>query len=199
MFSIPVSPVPQSSTIQTSEEYSEAPPPSYSEIVQTNLMNYLADEYTDIEQFINAKVKPFGGRIRKISAPDSYGRYKFEINGSYRYCENVRRHHKKNQIYFIVDPIKKTYIQKCHDPACYGFQSPIKYIVTEQSTSLNSQENNSVSKCSRCLQAFMLNNRNECDRCGEEFCNKCVRDCELCHDAVHCERCFELCFDCHDS
>ena len=66
----------------------------------------------------------FGGRIRKIKPPrDARGLYRLEIGGDYRYCENVKRQHKKNQVYFLVDPINKVYYQRCYDPDCKGFQS----------------------------------------------------------------------------
>ncbi|CAF4086043.1 unnamed protein product, partial [Rotaria sordida] len=42
--------------------------------------------------------------------------------GDYKYCENIKRHHKQNNIYFIVDMRKGTYRQKCHDPDCKTFQ-----------------------------------------------------------------------------
>jgi hypothetical protein len=188
----------QSSILSTPEENSDLPP-SYSEAVKSVSIDLLPVQYADIKEFINAKIESSGGRIRKIRPPDAQGRYKFEIIGSYRYCENVKRHHKKNQIYFIVDPIKQTYFQKCYDPECYGFQSAIKSIANERWTFINTQENNSIGKCSRCQETFSYRNRQECELCGEIFCYNCVRLCELCHDAIHCERCFTSCFDCHDS
>jgi hypothetical protein len=47
-------------------------------------------------------------------------------------CENVHQHHRKNHIYFIVDPIKKTYCQKCHDPQCFDFESVVRIMSTNQ-------------------------------------------------------------------
>ncbi|XP_054711458.1 DNA-directed primase/polymerase protein-like [Uloborus diversus] len=38
--------------------------------------------------------------------------------GNYRFCRNIGRHHKSNNIMIIVDLKSKTYYQKCHDPAC---------------------------------------------------------------------------------
>ncbi|CAF3811068.1 unnamed protein product [Rotaria sordida] len=46
----------------------------------------------------------------------------FMYVGDYKYCENIKRHHKQNNIYFIVDMRKGTYRQKCHDPDCKTFQ-----------------------------------------------------------------------------
>jgi len=133
---------PEQLTVLTSETYAETLP-SYSEVVKDDSNYHLPDEYVDIEQFITTKVGAFGGRIRKIWPPDLQGRYTFEISGSYRYCENVQRNHKQNKIYFIVDPIKKTYIQKCHDSECYRFQSTLKHIDNDPRTLPNSRENNS--------------------------------------------------------
>lgn len=44
----------------------------------------------------------------------------------YRYCENIKRQHKSNHIYYIVDLKSHNYYQKCHDPVCRakGFRSP---------------------------------------------------------------------------
>ena len=193
-----MSTIAQSPAVPTSEEHSELPP-SYDEAVGTDSMTNLPNEHSDIKQFIATKVAAFGGRIRNISPPDSRGRYKFEINGSYRYCENVQRQHRKNQIYFIVDPIKRTYLQKCHDPECYGFQSSLKHIVNKSRPLSDSEENVSMDKCSRCRQTLPYQHQSTCERCNEKFCGNCIYSCDLCHDANHCERCIDLCFDCHDS
>lgn len=127
------------------------------------------------------------------------GRYKFEITGSYRYCENIKRHHKKNQIFFIVDPVERTYCQRCHDTECYGFQSPLKYIDDEQTISSSDVEDYDLDKCNYCQRSLVNRNRSNCERCGKDFCHECVCTCDLCCDATHCRRCFELCWDCHDS
>jgi hypothetical protein len=106
--------------------------PSYSSSLTHNSMKHMPPQYADSERFILKIVKFDGGRIRKIWAPDKEGKYQFEITGTYRYCENVHQHHRKNHIYFIVDPIQKTYYQKCHDPECFGFESFIKHMSTNQ-------------------------------------------------------------------
>jgi len=69
------------------------------------------------------------GRIRKILPFHQTSLYKIEIAGDYRYCDNIDRHHKTNQVYFVVDPINKFYYQKCHDPDCKGFKSNKKPII----------------------------------------------------------------------
>jgi hypothetical protein len=123
------------------------PPPPYSEVVKTNAIDHLPPEYADIEKYISVVVESFGGRVRKIWAPDLDGIYKFEITGSYRYCDNVRRHHRKNQIYFMVDPMNKTYYQMCHDPECFGFRSVTKNITIKRQVPVKEKEDNSVDQC----------------------------------------------------
>jgi len=167
--------------------------------VNTDTRYHLPDEHADLERFIVDLIKDEGGRIRKIFPPDGNGRYTFEITGSYRYCEKVQRHHQKNQIYFIVDPRTRTYMQKCHDVDCYGFRSSIKNINTDLATTPVTQQQNYVSQCPSCQKRFTYKISQNCERCGENFCLKCVSECDYCHDALHCNRCIDSCFDCHDS
>ncbi|CCW66114.1 unnamed protein product [Phytomonas sp. Hart1] len=48
--------------------------------------------------------------------------------GGTRYCQNVMREHKSNNIYLVVNLIKKTWVQKCHDPDCSHYRSqPINF------------------------------------------------------------------------
>ena len=74
----------------------------------------------------------FGGRIRKVQKLHKGERYRIEITGNYRYCENIKEHHKKNRVYFLVDPIHKVYHQRCYDPDCQGFQSAKTPIFTDE-------------------------------------------------------------------
>ena len=47
----------------------------------------------------------------------------YEIAGSYKYCHNVERHHKSNNIRFVVDTDKGQYFQTCHDQVdCKDFR-----------------------------------------------------------------------------
>ena len=92
---------------------------------------HLPIEYADIQDYIGHIVGSFGGRIRKVRAPTGQQRmYRVEITGDYHYCDNVKRHHKTNGIYFLVDPIRRVYYQRCYDPHCAGFQSAMQHINT---------------------------------------------------------------------
>ena len=43
-----------------------------------------------------------------------------------RYCMNIKRHHKSNNIYYVVVPQLFRFQQKCTD--CYYYESPIIHI-----------------------------------------------------------------------
>lgn len=40
-----------------------------------------------------------------------------------RYCERIGRHHKSNNVMYVVDLRRQVYYQKCHDPDCKGYRS----------------------------------------------------------------------------
>ena len=100
--------------------------------VDNDSSKHMPPEYADIEQFLVTMLAAFDGRIRKVRPPNARGQYRIEIGGNYRYCENIKKQHKKNQVYFLVDPIQKVYYQKCYDPDCQGFQSAKQKIYTNQ-------------------------------------------------------------------
>ncbi len=160
-------------------------------------IEHLPSEYADIEQFINQLVRSADGRIRKIRPLNKYGTYRFEITGSYRYCENIHRNHSDNQIYFIVDPIKRTFFQKCYDPDCQHFRSQSRRITKGQTTTIPPMPENIVDRCPNCRKQMTHNRKEECERCAEIFCSHCLSDCSLCADATHCSRrkgsCWEAC------
>lgn len=47
----------------------------------------------------------------------------YSIAGGYRYCANVGRHHKSNNVYFLADLRTNKLYQRCHDGDCAGFES----------------------------------------------------------------------------
>lgn len=42
----------------------------------------------------------------------------------YRFCHNIGREHKSNNIFYVVNLKSASYYQKCHDPDCRDFRSP---------------------------------------------------------------------------
>ena len=109
-------------------EASEHEEPEY-EQSEHEESEYLPREYRYIERIIGNIVGRMGGRIQKIQPMRESSLYKIKIGGSDRYCENIRKHHTRSQIYFIVDPINKTYYQKCSHPKCEGFRSARKTLI----------------------------------------------------------------------
>ncbi|WOL06285.1 DNA-directed primase/polymerase protein isoform X2 [Canna indica] len=56
-----------------------------------------------------------------------------------RYCERIDREHKSNHVMYVADLHRATYYQKCHDPDCRGYRSPLRPLpndVIPDSTSL---------------------------------------------------------------
>lgn len=45
-----------------------------------------------------------------------------------RYCERIGRQHKSNNVIYVVDLRMAVYYQKCHDPECRGYRSPMRQI-----------------------------------------------------------------------
>ena len=45
-----------------------------------------------------------------------------------RFCMRVNRHHKSNNIFFVVNVIEMSYHQRCLDPDCKWYCSPKYYI-----------------------------------------------------------------------
>lgn len=84
--------------------------------------------HPQIDDFINS-ILPKGGVRRKIFFSDTSS-IVYEIQG-YRYCENIQREHKSNNIIYIVDLQALSYYQKCYDPDCTGFRSHFKPLPEE--------------------------------------------------------------------
>ncbi|KAG5494181.1 hypothetical protein GH5_02171 [Leishmania sp. Ghana 2012 LV757] len=47
----------------------------------------------------------------------------FTVRGT-RYCQNVGREHRSNNVYVVVDVAQMTFVQKCFDPDCASYRSP---------------------------------------------------------------------------
>ncbi|KYQ92902.1 hypothetical protein DLAC_05493 [Tieghemostelium lacteum] len=79
--------------------------------------------YPDIDAYIKTELINRGGVsgwIKSITTDASFINY--QIGGN-KYCENIKRQHKSNHIYFIVNLSKKTLVQRCFDPDCKNFIS----------------------------------------------------------------------------
>ncbi|CAF4737436.1 unnamed protein product [Rotaria sp. Silwood2] len=52
----------------------------------------------------------------------------YNIGGSFRFCERLKRHHKSNQTCIIIDTFTHKYQIKCKDPDRRDFKPPWKDI-----------------------------------------------------------------------
>ena len=64
-----------------------------------------------------------GAAIRSWTAFPEYGVLVLNLFGN-RFCENVERAHKSNNVMFVIDFREEAYYQRCHDPDCRGTRGP---------------------------------------------------------------------------
>ncbi|NXA41284.1 PRIPO protein, partial [Eudromia elegans] len=75
--------------------------------------------YPEIDSFVRTLVNKDGvqGGIRQWNYFSMEEIIVYDISG-YRWCENIGRAHKSNNIMILVDLKKEVWYQKCHDPVC---------------------------------------------------------------------------------
>ncbi|NXD89509.1 PRIPO protein, partial [Chaetorhynchus papuensis] len=80
---------------------------------------YQGSPYPEIDHFVRSLVNKDGlqGGIRQWSYFSLKELLIYDIYG-YRWCENIRRAHKSNNIMILVDLKNEVWYQKCHDPVC---------------------------------------------------------------------------------
>lgn len=67
------------------------------------------------------------GKIRCWYWFSLYGLMIYSMSRS-RYCEHIGREHKSNHVMYIVDFQRAAYYQKCYDPDCQGYRSPLRAV-----------------------------------------------------------------------
>ncbi|XP_063258201.1 DNA-directed primase/polymerase protein isoform X2 [Prinia subflava] len=80
---------------------------------------YQGSPYPEIDNFVRSLVNKDGlqGGIRQWSYFSLKELLIYDISG-YRWCENIGRPHKSNNIMILVDLKNEVWYQKCHDPVC---------------------------------------------------------------------------------
>ncbi|XP_077033533.1 DNA-directed primase/polymerase protein isoform X2 [Agelaius phoeniceus] len=80
---------------------------------------YRGSPYPEIDNFVRSLVNKDGlqGGIRQWSYFSLKELLIYDISG-YRWCENIGRAHKSNNIMILVDLKNEVWYQKCHDPVC---------------------------------------------------------------------------------
>ncbi|KAG0605264.1 hypothetical protein M758_9G044200 [Ceratodon purpureus] len=91
--------------------------------------NYGKSPFPSLEVFIEAiaRIGDVQGKIRSWYHFADHGVVVYNISGN-RFCENIGRPHKSNNVFYVVDFRTAGYYQKCHDPDCRGYQSPLRPI-----------------------------------------------------------------------
>ncbi|XP_065692230.2 DNA-directed primase/polymerase protein isoform X1 [Patagioenas fasciata] len=80
---------------------------------------YQDSPYPEVDNFVRSLVNKDGvqGGIRRWNYFSLEELLVYDIFG-YRWCENIGRAHKSNNIMILVDLKKEVWYQKCHDPVC---------------------------------------------------------------------------------
>ncbi|KAF6211767.1 hypothetical protein GE061_012282 [Apolygus lucorum] len=81
-----------------------------------------------VDKFIGHVVHP--GKVHKSYYFASSKVIVYNIVGN-RFCGNINREHKSNNVKYVVDLDKYEYYQKCHDFECSGYRSPPKPLPSE--------------------------------------------------------------------
>ncbi|KAL1023459.1 hypothetical protein UPYG_G00041080 [Umbra pygmaea] len=92
--------------------------------VSDSLEGYQFSPHKEVDSFVLSVVKRDGiqGSIRRWNYFVSEQLIVYDIV-KYRWCQNVNRFHKSNNIMILVDLKDEVWYQKCHDPACKNFRS----------------------------------------------------------------------------
>ncbi|NWR63070.1 PRIPO protein, partial [Bucorvus abyssinicus] len=88
-------------------------------VLTDSMEGYQDSPYPEIDYFVRSLVNKDGvqGGIRRWNYFSLEEILVYDISG-YRWCENIGRAHKSNNIMILVDLKKEVWYQKCHDPAC---------------------------------------------------------------------------------
>ncbi|KFZ53593.1 Coiled-coil domain-containing protein 111, partial [Podiceps cristatus] len=91
----------------------------YRTVLCYSMEGYRDSPYPEIDYFVRSLVNKDGvqGGIRQWNYFSLEEILVYDISG-YRWCENIGRPHKSNNIMILVDLKKEVWYQKCHDPVC---------------------------------------------------------------------------------
>ncbi|XP_060938646.1 DNA-directed primase/polymerase protein [Limanda limanda] len=89
-----------------------------------SLSGSLTSPHQEVDNFVSTLVRKDGiqGSIRRWNYFVAEQLLVYDIV-KYRWCENVGRFHKSNNIMIVVDLKEEAWYQKCHDPDCRNFRS----------------------------------------------------------------------------
>lgn len=79
--------------------------------------------YPKVDEYVHSIIRKDGGGIYGVTMLSSTETLMYAIKGGYKYCGNVGRHHKSNNVILVADLRKGEMYQKCFDPDCRGYRS----------------------------------------------------------------------------
>ncbi|KMZ62192.1 hypothetical protein ZOSMA_486G00100 [Zostera marina] len=128
------------------------------------------------------------GKIRSWYWFSMYGLMVYSMLRN-RYCERIAREHKSNHVMYVIDFQKAGYYQKCYDPDCRGYRSPIRPIPCDMIPDVATVFNSTQTQNYR--QVMNINfDRNEEDEnkssCTDVECitDSCKKDSEWWQEAI---------------
>lgn len=99
---------------------------------------YACSPYKRLDAYIRSVVQPHNGDIHGVTVTAASDTIIYALKGGYKYCANIGRHHKSNNVILVADLRFRLMTQKCFDLDCRGFRSDPWHIpqqVFEQSDS----------------------------------------------------------------
>lgn len=114
-----------------------------------------ASPFPLVDDYVHSIIGKDGGGIYGVTVLSGSEIIMYTIKGGYKYCANVGRHHKSNNVILFADLCKGEMYQKCFDPNCRGFRSspwPLPLTLTSQTVerSPNTYIDENVSDYSLC-------------------------------------------------
>lgn len=88
--------------------------------VVSNSVQPISSPYPFVDNFVQKLVSP--GHIWRSAFFTTSDVIVYDIVGN-RYCGNIGREHRSNNVKYIVDIKECCYYQKCHDPDCFKYRS----------------------------------------------------------------------------
>ncbi|KAI3762496.1 hypothetical protein L1987_52926 [Smallanthus sonchifolius] len=88
--------------------------------------------FPTLDEFVEyvATIGNVQGKIRSWYWFSEYGLMVYSMLRN-RFCERIGRQHKSNHVMYVVDLQKAAYYQKCYDPDCRGYRSPLRPVPPE--------------------------------------------------------------------
>ncbi|XP_038880469.1 DNA-directed primase/polymerase protein isoform X2 [Benincasa hispida] len=121
-----------------------------------------------VDKFVEsvASTGCLAGKIRCWYWFSEYGLIVYSMSRN-RYCERIGREHKSNHVMYVVDLRRAAYYQKCHDPDCRGYRSPLRPIPIDTMpspwVSMDSEQiSNDIVSTDDCIQYQSLSNDENC-------------------------------------